>query len=68
MYYYNTEKMINFVENVLIPDILDYKERGYKRYIFTCGYGVNPLAVIAEVEKRIDCKGDAMSATAYFYL
>ena len=64
----NTEKMISFIENVLIPDILDYKARGYKRYTFTCGYGVNPLTVITEVEKRINCKGDAMSATAYFHL
>ena len=65
---HNTEKMINFIENVLIPDILDHKTRGYKRYIFTCGYGVNPLTVIAEVEKRIKCKGNAMCATIYFHL
>jgi len=63
--------IVEFVENVLIPDLKYWASKGHRFYTynagsFYCGDGFDPLAIIREVEKRVNCEGRAMSATVYF--
>lgn len=59
-------KMINFVETTLIPDITDRLNKGYGLYTFACGFEYDANEIIKAVAERTNFVCKAMSNTAYF--
>lgn len=59
-------RMIKFVETVLIPDITDRLNKGHGLYTFPCGFEYDANEIVKAVAERTNFVCKAMSATAYF--
>ena len=65
MYNFNNTAMINFVENTLIPDVMEQHEKGFFSYAYSCDDRFPINATMRAITERTGFKCDACGGTIY---